>query len=110
MAHHVAQNLDFAIVAGAEPKALRDHARVRGWNSVRLLSAGSNTFKFDLGSEDANGGQDSAVSVFTKDSNDIVRHFYTAHPRMSPEIEEPGIDLLIPVWNLMDLTPQGREK
>jgi predicted dithiol-disulfide oxidoreductase (DUF899 family) len=108
VAHHLAQNIDFAIVMAAEPKALRDHARSRGWNNLRLLSAGSNTFKFDLGSEDAEGAQDSAVSVFAKDSKGVVRHTYSAHPRMSPEIKERGIDLLTPVWDLMDLTPQGR--
>jgi predicted dithiol-disulfide oxidoreductase (DUF899 family) len=108
VAQHIAQNIDFAIVAAAEAKALRDHGRARGWNSVRLLSAGWNTFKFDLGSEDADGGQDSAVSVFVKDSDSSVRHFYTAHPRMALEIKERGIDLLAPLWNLMDLTPKGR--
>jgi predicted dithiol-disulfide oxidoreductase (DUF899 family) len=108
VAQHIAQNIDFAVVAAADPKALRAHARARGWNNVRLLSAGSNTFKYDLGSEDADGEQDSAVSVFTKDADGTLRHFYTAHPRLAPEIKERGIDLLAPVWNFMDLTPQGR--
>jgi predicted dithiol-disulfide oxidoreductase (DUF899 family) len=108
VAQHIAQNIDFAVVAAAEPKALRHHARERGWSRVRLLSAGSNTFKFDLGSEDAEGGQDSTVSVFTRDSDGAVRHFYTAHPRMASDIKERGIDLLAPVWHLMDLTPRGR--
>jgi predicted dithiol-disulfide oxidoreductase (DUF899 family) len=110
VAQHIAQNIDFAVVAAADPKALRDHARQRGWDNLRLLSAGSNTFKYDLGSEGADGGQDSAVSVFTKDGANTVRHFYSAHPRMAPEINERGIDLLAPVWNFMDLTPQGRGK
>ena len=110
VAHHIAQNIDFAIVAAADLQALRDHARERGWSNLRLLSAGSNTFKYDLGSEDADGGQDSAVSVFTKDADNTVRHFYTAHPRMAPDIQERGIDLLTPVWNFLDLTPQGRGK
>jgi predicted dithiol-disulfide oxidoreductase (DUF899 family) len=108
VAQHLAQNIDFAVVAAADPKALRDHARARGWNNIRLLSTGSNTFKYDLGSEDADGGQDSSVSVFTKDSDNTIRHFYSAHPRTAPEIKERGIDLLAPVWNFMDLTPQGR--
>ena len=108
VAQHIAQNIDFAVVAAADPEALRNHARERGWNNLRLLSAGSNTFKYDLGSEDVDGGQDSSVSVFTKDADNTVRHFYTAHPRMAPEIKERGIDLLAPVWNFMDLTPQGR--
>ena len=108
VAQHLAQNIDFAVVAAADPKALRDFARARGWNNLRLLSAGSSTFKYDLGSEKTDGGQDSCVSVFTKDADNTVRHFYSAHPKMGPEIEERGIDLLAPVWNFLDLTPKGR--
>ncbi|WP_158941753.1 DUF899 family protein [Granulicella sp. S190] len=108
VAQHLAQNIDFAVVAAADPKALRDHARARGWDKLRLLSADSSRFKYDLGSEDSDGGQDSSVSVFMKDTDGTVRHFYTAHPKMAPEIQERGIDLLAPVWNFMDLTPQGR--
>jgi predicted dithiol-disulfide oxidoreductase (DUF899 family) len=107
-ARHLAENIDFAVVAAASSRELRGHARARGWNNVRLLSAGSSTFKYDLGSEDADGGQDSSISVFTKDADGTVRHFYTAHPRMGPDIKERGIDLLTPVWNFMDLTPRGR--
>jgi predicted dithiol-disulfide oxidoreductase (DUF899 family) len=107
VAQHMTQNVDFAVVAAAEPAALREHARARNWNTVRLLSAGSSTFKFDLGSEDADGGQDSTISVFTKEG-DTVRHMYTVHPRLAPDIKERGTDLLSPLWNLLDLTPEGR--
>src|SRR5437762_10343996 len=108
VAQHVAQNIDFAIAAAADLPALRAHGRNRGWNRLRLLSAGNNTFKYDLGSEDREGNQDSTISVFTRDGNGIVYHFYTAHPRMSPEIKERGIDLMSPIWQVLDLTPQGR--
>ncbi|MCT2592083.1 DUF899 domain-containing protein [Streptomyces sp. N2-109] len=108
IAHHVAQNMDLVIVAAAGLPALRTHARNRKWTNLRLLSAGASTFKFDLGSEDAGGGQDSTVSVFTRDGDGSVRHFYSAHPRMSEEIDQRGIDLLSPVWHLLDLTRHGR--
>jgi predicted dithiol-disulfide oxidoreductase (DUF899 family) len=108
VAHHLAQNLDFAVVAAADIPTLRAYARERGWDKLRLLSAANNTFKYDLGSEDLQGGQDSTVSVFTRDNDGIVRHFYSAHPRMGPDIQERGIDLLAPIWHFMDLTPQGR--
>jgi predicted dithiol-disulfide oxidoreductase (DUF899 family) len=108
VAHHIAQNLDLAIVAAADPFTLRSYARERGWNKLRLLSAGDSTFKFDLGSEDREGGQDSTISVFTRDSDGTLRHFYSGHPRLGPDIKERGIDELTPTWNLMDLTPQGR--
>ena len=48
------------------------------------------------------------MSVFTKDSDGAIRHFYSAHPMMSKDIKERGIDLLTPVYNALDLTPQGR--
>ena len=108
VAHHLAQNLDLAIVAAADPVSLRNHARLRGWNRLRLLSAGSSTFKFDLGSEDKDGNQDSAISVFTKDNDGTIRHSYTGHPWLGQDIEERGIDELTPIWNVMDLTRQGR--
>ena len=56
VAHHLARNVDFAIVAAADPPTLRAHARKRGWNKLRLLSAAEgSTFKYDLGSEDRDG-------------------------------------------------------
>jgi len=108
IAHHLAQNLDFAVVAAADLPTLRALARERGWDKLRLLSAGDNTFKYDFGSEDRDGAQDSTVSVFTRGANGTVHHFYTAHPWMAPDVKERGIDLLAPMWHFLDLTPQGR--
>ena len=108
VAHHLAQNVDLAIVAAADPPTLRAHARARGWDNLRLLSCGANTFKYDLGSEDRQGNQDSTISVFTRDGDGTVRHFYSAHPKMAPDINERGIDLMCPIWHILDLTPQGR--
>ena len=108
IAHHLAQNIDVAIVAAADPATLRAHARKRGWDKLRLLSAGESTFKYDLGSEDAEGQQDSTISIFTKDSDGTLRHFYSVHPRLAEDIMERGIDEYVPIWNILDLTPQGR--
>ena len=108
VAHHLAQNVDFVIVAAADLTTLRTHARNRGWDRLRLLSAGANTFKYDLGSEDRGGEQDSTISVFTRDNDGTLRHFYSAHPSMAHDIQQRGIDLLTPVYNMLDLTPQGR--
>lgn len=109
IAHHVARNADFVIAAAADTPTLRQHARNRGWHRLRLLSCGDSTFKYDLGSEDKDGEQDSTISVFTRDDAGTVRHFYSTHPRMADDIDERGIDLLAPVWHLLDMTPQGRD-
>ena len=108
IAHHLAQNIDLAVVAAADPATLRAHARKRGWDKLRLLSAGESTFKYDLGSEDAEGQQDSTLSVFTQDSDGTLRHFYSVHPWLAEDIKERGIDEYVPIWNILDLTPQGR--
>lgn len=108
IAHHLAPSLDLAIVAAADPVTLRNHARSRGWNRLRLLSAGSSTFKYDFGGEDKEGNQDSTISVFTRAKDGAIRHFYTGHPWLAPDIDERGIDELNPIWNFMDLTRQGR--
>ena len=108
VAHHLAQNVDFVIAAAADPPALRQHARSRGWHNLRLLSCGTSTFKYDLRSEDAEGHQDSTISVFARDRDGTLRHVYSAHPWMAGDIKERGIDLLTPVYNMLDLTPQGR--
>lgn len=108
IAHHLAQNIDFAVVAAADVPTLRANARQRGWDNLRLLSAGESTFKYDLGSEDQEGRQDSTISVFTRDAEGTLRHFYSGHPWLSDDIKERGIDELTPIWNFLDLTPQGR--
>jgi predicted dithiol-disulfide oxidoreductase (DUF899 family) len=108
IAHHLAQTIDVAAVAAADLPAFRAHARKRGWNRLRLLSAGSSRFKYDLGSEDEAGNQDSTISVFTLDKDGTVRHFYSVHPQLEPDFDTRGIDEYNPIWNILDLTPQGR--
>lgn len=108
VARHLAQNADLAIVAAADPATHRAYGRQRGWHDLRLLSAGDNTFKYDFRSEDADGQQDSAVSVFTRDGGGVLRHFYTTHPWVDDNMNERGIDLIQPVYQLLDLTPKGR--
>ena len=108
VARHVSQNADFALVAAAEPQALVDHATARGWHDLRLLSAGDSSFKYDLGSEEPDGEQVEQISVFVRGADGIVRHVLSKGAQMAEDRRERGIDLLSPVWHLLDLTPHGR--
>ena len=107
-APHLSPNIDFAVVAAADPAAIDAHAASRGWSNLRLLSAGDSTFKYDLGSEEADGAQTEWISVFTLGDDGTVRHLYSRGAQMADDHRERGIDLLSPVWNLLDLTPNGR--
>jgi predicted dithiol-disulfide oxidoreductase (DUF899 family) len=108
VANHIAENVDLVVVAAASVPELRAHARNRGWNGLRLLSAAENSFKFDLGSEDAGGSQSSTISVFDRDDDGTIRHTYTVQPQWSETDYQRGMDLYNPVWHMLDLTPQGR--
>jgi predicted dithiol-disulfide oxidoreductase (DUF899 family) len=107
-APHLTQNVDFAVVAAADPDAINAHAASRGWSKLRLLSAGDSTFKYDLGSEEADGTQTEWISVFTLGRDGTVRHVYSKGAQMADDRRERGIDLFTPVWHLLDLTPDGR--
>ncbi len=87
-APHVSQNIDFAVVAAAEPAAIQAHAASRGWNNLRLLSAGDTTFKYDLGSEEIDGAQIEWISVFTLGDDGTVRHIYSKGAQMADDRRE----------------------
>jgi predicted dithiol-disulfide oxidoreductase (DUF899 family) len=104
VAPHLTQRVNFAVASRAPFDNLRAWGRRRGWDRLRLLSSGSE-FARDIGAEDEQGDPDSTVVVFAKDG-DRIRHTYTAHPMLDDR--ERGIDLLSPLWNLLDVTPGGR--
>ena len=107
-APHFMQNADLAVIAAADPGSISTHAASRGWTNLRLLSAGTSTFKFDLGSEEADGSQTERISVFTLATDGTLRHVYSRGAEIADDRRERGIDLLCSVWNLLDLTPDGR--
>jgi predicted dithiol-disulfide oxidoreductase (DUF899 family) len=107
-ATHLARNVDFVVVAAAGTGAIGTYAASRGWDRLRLLSAGDSTFKYDLGSEEPDGSQTEWISVFTLGDDGTVVHRYSNGARLADDRRERGIDLLCPVWHLLDLTPDGR--
>lgn len=104
---HLERNLSFAVVVAGDLTQFRAHARSRGWRNLRLVSSRGTSFKRDYGFEDEDGGQTAGVSVFVLGADGAPRHFYSGGAMMSGE-HYRGMDLLSPVWNFLDLTPQGR--
>jgi predicted dithiol-disulfide oxidoreductase (DUF899 family) len=108
VAPHVGQKVNFVLVAKVEIGRLREWARQRGWDKIRLLSSGGNSFNADFRAEDEKG-QLPAVSVFSREADGKVHHFYTTEASLGRRGHHRGIDLYSPVWNLFDLLPEGRE-
>jgi predicted dithiol-disulfide oxidoreductase (DUF899 family) len=110
-APHVEQKINFVVVAKAPIDRVAAFARDRGWKHLRLLSAASNTFKRDYHGEDADGSQMPNMSVFHRESNGEIRHTWSSELLYEPT--DPGQDprhngTLEPLWNIFDLTPEGR--
>ena len=106
-APHLKQRLNFAIVAQGEITEFRAWARSRGWGNLRLVSSAGSSFKTDLRFQSAEEEQLPGVSVFVRSEDGLLSHFYSASAIMA-ENEYRGLDLFTPVWNLLDLTPEGR--
>ena len=107
VAPHVSRNATMVVVAKQDAATVRAFADGRGWGNLRTVSSGGTSFNADFGMEDADGNQMPGVSVFTKDANGEVRHFYTLSAMMG-DGHYRGMDLLSPVWNMLDLLPGGR--
>jgi predicted dithiol-disulfide oxidoreductase (DUF899 family) len=107
---HVAPHLNFAVVAKTTLPRLLAFADDRGWRHLRLLSSATNTFNRDYQAETPEGYQQPMLNVFHRDG-DTIRHFWGSELLYAPA--EPGQDprhvgTIEPVWNLFDLTPEGR--
>jgi predicted dithiol-disulfide oxidoreductase (DUF899 family) len=104
----VAQLAGFAVVAKSPIGRLRAFARERGWANLRLLSSAGTCYNRDYHGEDADGEQQSRMNVFTRDASGI-RHFWASEQNVAPPGQETRhVDAVWPLWNLLDLTPQGR--
>jgi predicted dithiol-disulfide oxidoreductase (DUF899 family) len=106
----ILQRVAFAVIARAPIERLVAFRNERGWRHLRLYSSGGNSFNQDYAGEDPEGDDAPAFNVFTK-SGGTVRHFWG--DEMGPQTADPGQDPrgapdLMPIWNILDLTPGGR--
>jgi predicted dithiol-disulfide oxidoreductase (DUF899 family) len=109
-AEHAAQRINFAVVAKAPLPRLLTFARERGWRWLRLVSSAGNSYNRDYLGETADGAQMPMLNVFHRD-DETIRHFWGAELTYAPS--DPGQDhrsvgTLEPLWNLFDLTREGR--
>jgi predicted dithiol-disulfide oxidoreductase (DUF899 family) len=109
-AEHVSQHVNLAVVAKAPLPRVLAFARERGWRRLRLLSSAGNTCSADYFAETPDGRQRPMLTVFHRDG-DVIRHFWSSELFYAPS--DPGQDprhvgTLEPLWNLLDLTPEGR--
>ncbi len=109
-AEHARQQINFAVVAKKTLPRLLTFGEERGWRHLRLFYSAGNTFNRDYYGETADGSQMPMLNVFHRNGQ-TLRHFWGAELTYGPS--DPGQDhrsvgTLEPLWNLFDLTPEGR--
>ena len=109
-AEHAGQHVNLVIVAKAPLSRVLVFAKERGWRHLRLLSSANNAYNRDYLAETSEGTQRPMLNVFQRDG-DTIRHFWGSELLYAPT--EPGqeprhVGTLEPLWNLFDLTPEGR--
>jgi predicted dithiol-disulfide oxidoreductase (DUF899 family) len=109
-AEHATQHINLAVVAKTPLPRLLAFAEERGWRRLRLLSSAANTYNRDYHGETAEGFQRPMLNVFHRD-RDTIRHFWGSELFYAPtdgDQDPRHVSTLEPLWNLFDLTPDGR--
>ena len=108
-AHHATQRISLAVVATSPIERIQAFAAKRGWRNLRLLSSGGNTFEVDYNARGQRGGPLPMGHVF-KRTPEGIHHFWSTELlfRGWDGGDPRHVDTLWPLWNLFDLTPDGR--
>jgi predicted dithiol-disulfide oxidoreductase (DUF899 family) len=109
-ARDVEQRVALAVVARSPIERLMAFKQERGWRHLRLYSDTSGDYSRDYHALTADGGDDAAFNVFTR-RDGVIRHFWSGE--MGAATADPGQDPrgapdLMPLWTLLDATPEGR--
>lgn len=113
-APHLNQRLNLAVVAKSPLPRILTFARNRGWKSLTFLSSADNSYnRLYHGETEGDGHQMPMLNVFVQ-KGDSIRHFWGSE-LMFTKADKPGqnqrhVDMIWPLWNLLDMTPEGRGK
>ena len=106
----IAQNVALSVTAKSPFARIQAFARGRHWDHLRLISSASSTYQFDYHGEDKSSNQWPMMNVFTK-KDAAIYHFWGSemlYAKGEEGMDSRHIDTLWPLWNILDLTPQGR--
>jgi predicted dithiol-disulfide oxidoreductase (DUF899 family) len=109
-AQDVEQNVALAVIAGSPIERLVAFKKERGWRNLKLYSDPSGEFSRDYHALLPDGGDTAGFNVFTR-RDGMIRHFWSGE--MGFESADPGQDPrgapdLMPLWTILDSTPEGR--
>lgn len=100
-----------AVVARNPLAKIRAYAEGRGWKNLPLFSSADCAYNADYHGE-KDGEQYPMANVFARGDDGVVRHFWGCEMLYGPPGGEGQhqrqMDAIWPLWNLLDMTPEGR--
>ena len=109
-ARDIEQRVALAVIARSPIEKLLAFSRERGWRYLELYSDPSGEFSRDYHAISADGGDDANLQVFTRDGG-TIRHFWSGEmgfAQADPGQDPRGAPDLMPIWNVLDCTREGR--
>ena len=111
-ARDIQQRVALAVVAGAPIQRLLAFKQERGWRDLPLYTDLNGNYTRDFRGIAPDGSDMPSINVFTR-RDGTIRHFWSAE--MGMETADPGQDPRgapdpMPLWTLLDMTPEGRGK
>ena len=109
-ARDIEQRVALVVIARSPLQRLVAFKKERGWRDLRLFSDVNGNFSRDYHAISAEGGDEPALNVFTR-RDGVIRHFWSGE--MDFDTADPGEDPrgapdLMPLWTVLDMTPEGR--
>ncbi|MBW2724039.1 MAG: DUF899 family protein [Deltaproteobacteria bacterium] len=108
-APHIGQNMNLAVSARSPIGRISEFAKSRGWKNLRLLSSADNSFQYDYLAEGKEEDQWPMANIFVR-RDGKVHHYWGSELMFRPYAggNSRHIDVLWPLWNVLDLSPEGR--
>lgn len=108
-APHLRERINIAVCARSPIERIAAFAGQRGWTNLRLISSAKNDYPLRYGTEAEDGSQLPMANVFVRREG-AIHHFWGSElmHRPDPMGSTRHIDPIWPLWNLLDLVPEGR--
>ncbi len=108
-APHLTQRISLAVCARSPIDRIAAFGAGRAWTDLRLISAAHNDYPLRYWTEAEDGTQLPMANVFVR-RDGAIRHFWGSELLFRPSTtgEPRHVDPLWPLWNVLDLTPEGR--
>lgn len=111
-ANDIRQKVALAIVGRSPIERQVAYKKERGWKALPLFADDSGDYSKDYRGVGDDDSDNAAMNVFTKGDDGTIRHSWGEE--MGDGSQDPGQDPrgpvdLMPMWNVFDLTPEGRD-